>query len=296
MQECVFSWCDYSEPMRVRTLAILLLCLCVFARKFLAEAQRRDIAQEPTLMQRYERIRNSAASHGPGGLAVLDMAYKAMSDSRLAGLEDLWATALKEGRTLFRSDRLWKATGPGETGDMLGQTTIGPWQITIENAREYGSVYGVQSDWSTSKVAAFLEQHPELQAKIAHDFIEESYRNLGRRTPMAIQRYFWLDGYLQKKIGQGPWHASVLAKPGAMENTGFYAKQLLLGSRFNPQGLLYWLYISEDKAGIQETLRTWFDAGYPVTESDLAHCSCDPKFQEFLKQSGWLSRQTSGEK
>ena len=80
-----------------------------------------------------------------------------------------------------------------------------------------------------------------------------------------------------------------------MRETGFYAKQLLLGSRFNPEGLLYWLYVSGDLQAIRQTLQTWSDAGYPVSESDLAHCSCDPHFQAFLKETGLLLQKSAGE-
>ena len=234
---------------------------------------------------RLQRIKTHSTFHGSGGLSVLKEAYDALRGSphELVGLEDLWATALKEGRTLFRNPRLWRSTRPVQTGDMLGQTTIGPWQITVANARQYGARHGLAADATDSEVVVFLESQPRLQARMAADFIEASYKDHGRRAPLAIQRYFWLEAFLQKKIGQGPWQAGVLAKPSAkMAQTGFYAKQLLLGSRFNPEGLLYWLYRSGDEPAVRDTLRLWTVKGYPITLDDLSLCSCPHEFREWL--------------
>lgn len=243
-------------------------------------------AAEPSLQQRFELMAARSQSHGSGGLSVLNEAYKALREGsyRQAGLEDLWATALKEGRTLFAGKRLWAATSPAETGDMLGQATVGPWQITVANAREYGAMHGVEKNWSDRQVIARLESQPSLQARITADFIEESYKQYGRRTPMAMQRYFWLDGFLEKRIGQGPWYASVLAgSPAEMAATGFYAKQLLLGSRFNPEGLLYWLYRTGDEQAVRAALRAWKENGYEIVPGDTDHCGCDPDFGRWLQ-------------
>src|SRR5205085_1833699 len=141
------------------------------------------------------------------------------ADHPLVGIEDLWATALKEGKNRFNQRNMWGATGPAQTGDMLGQTTIGPWQITIENARELGATYGVSSNFSSADLISFLENRPKLQARIAADFLQESYTQYGKRSPWAMQRYFWLEAFREKKIGQGHWYDSVLAKnPKDMRN------------------------------------------------------------------------------
>lgn len=168
---------------------------------------------------------------------------------------------------------------------MLGQTTIGPWQITLANARDYGPRCGVQPEWEDRALISYLQSHPVIQACLAAEFIEASYRDLGRRSPLAIQRYFWLDGYLQKKIGLGPWYCSVLAKDQQhMSQTGFYAKQLLLGSRYNPEGLLYWLYRTGDEPAVRETLRLWEEKGHPIRIDDLNHCACNNEFRLWLKR------------
>lgn len=245
-----------------------------------------SIAASPDLQTRYDRIRRFSSAHGTGGLAVLSQAYDVLQlgDYKLVGLEDLWATALKEGRPLFASNHLWGATTATQTGDMLGQTTIGPWQITIANTKELGAGYGIQPDWNDAQIISFLKLRPRLQARLAADFIEKSYGELGLRAPQAIQRYFWLDGFQQKKIGQGPWYASVLAKnPGEMPQTGFYAKQLLLGSRFNPEGLLYWLYRSGDEDSVRSALKVWRESGFEITIEDLEHCACDQTFRDWLR-------------
>jgi hypothetical protein len=257
--------------------ALFLVAICLLPQFI--------FAADPLLEQRMQRIEAHSADYGNGGLSVLKSAYEALSQGQyeLVSLEDLWATALKEGKTLFSGKKLWSATLPAQTGDMLGQTTIGPWQITIANAREFGAAHGVVKTWSDGQVLSFLELKPVIQAQIGADFMEASYRKYGRRAPSAIQSYFWLDAFVQKKIGQGPWYASVLAKaPGQMAQTGFYAKQLLLGSRFNPEGLLYWLYRAGDETAVRETLALWNQKGYPITTEDLEHCSCDPAFRDWL--------------
>jgi len=233
------------------------------------------------------RIKAASTRYGNGGLSVLNQACEAISGEpyHLVGIEDLWATALKEGRTLFDSKKLWGPTGPAQTKDMLGQTTIGPWQITLANAREYGAPYGIHNEWTDSQLISFVQGQPGTQARLAADFIEDSYRDYGLRSPLAVQRYFWLDGFLQKKIGQGPWYNSVLAlHPNEMSQTGFYAKQLLLGSRYNPDGLLYWLWISGDEEAIRATLDRWKRDGHPITPTDLKYCGCEPAFGSFLKK------------
>lgn len=204
-------------------------------------------------------------------MEVLRFAYEALQNGnyRHVGIEDLWTTALQEGKNLFGSGKLWSVTGPAVTGDMLGQTTIGPWQITLQKLNHY----------KTDDVT------PELQARIAADLIEESYERLGKRTPLAIQSYFWLEAFEQKKIGQGPWYNSVLAKsPAGMKNTGFYAKQIILGSRFNSRGLLYWMYVTGDEDAIRDVLQTWSQNGYLIRTEDLQHCACDSQFQNYLRR------------
>ena len=238
-----------------------------------------------TLQARLEKIQAASSGYGPGGSAVLQAAYEALSEGNytLVGIEDLWAVALKEGKNRFDSPRLWSATTPQQTGDMLGQTTIGPWQITLQNARQRGIYYDISSDWDDTARIAFLETRPRIQAHLAADILEAAYQTYGKRSPYALQSYFWLEGFLQKKIGQGRWYDSVLAlDPTAMRNTGFYAKQLLLGSRFNPHGLLYWLYITQDESAIRETLSAWSQNGSEIVPEDLTHCSCSGAFQEYL--------------
>lgn len=257
---------------------LLIIVLSSFAYEVCGE--------EISLQQRYDKIKAASVIYGTGGRTVLDTAFAALKGKTTSqvSLEDLWSVALKEGKNLFNRSFLWSSTSPMETGDMLGQTTIGPWQITIETARKYGAPRGVLAEWNDLRLIPFLERNPRIQASIAAALLEDSYRKHGRRTPHALQNYFWLEGFLSQKIGQGKWFDNVLArKPAGRHQTGFYAKQLLLGSRFNPQGLLYWLYVTGDYAAIRETLKTWELTGYPIFRTDLTHCACDPKFQAFLK-------------
>ena len=72
------------------------------------------------------------------------------------------------------------------------------------------------------------------------DYIQLSYETFGKRTPYAIQRYFWLEPFVKGELGQAEdWTRSVVAKPPpggtwqdltpAMKaDTGFYAKHLHL--------------------------------------------------------------------
>jgi hypothetical protein len=185
------------------------------------------------------------------------------------GLEDLWTECIQEGAGLFNDpDRRWGKTTAEETKDMIGQTTIGPWQITVTNVKtKYGLPYGVRPDWSDEKVYTYCRDHPDIQAKMIADYVQEAYTKYGRRGPYGIQRYFWLEAYVRGWIGQGRWDLSVLPTPPdgdwrrltpAMKaNTGFYAKQVLVGWRGNPRGLLYWLWATNDLDAVREVLRTW---------------------------------------
>lgn len=229
------------------------------------------------LDRRYERLVPHIGPFGEGGKIVLDVAYHALREGKaegkwsLVGLEDLWAECIKEGRGLFNDPaRRWGKTTAEETKDLIGQTTIGPWQITVTNVKTiYGIPYGISPEWSDAEVYAFCRDHPEVQAKMISDYIQGSYSKYGRRSPHAIQYYFWLEAYVKGWIGQGAWDKSVLAEPPDGDwrkltpemkaDTGFYAKQLLLGSRGNPYGLLYWLCITGDEPAILDTLRVWRD-------------------------------------
>ena len=229
------------------------------------------------LDRRYEAIRATGDAYGPGGRIVLDTAYRVLREGRargqwpLVGLEDLWDEAIQEGAGLFNQpDRRWGKTTAAETKDMIGQTTIGPWQITVTNVKaKYGLPYGVQPEWPDAQVYAYCRDNPDIQAKMIADYIQEAGTNYGRRGPYAIQRYFWLEGYTRGWIGQGAWDKSVLPEPPGGDwtkltpemkaDTGFYAKQILVGWRGNPRGLLYWLWVTGDTGGIRAALRTWRD-------------------------------------
>lgn len=229
------------------------------------------------LQTRFERMLDRSRDTGDGGREILETGYHILAAGKQmkrwpdVGLEDLWAHALKEGRTMFDDPNVrWGKTGPKETADMLGQTTIGPWQMTLRNVqKEYGPQYGVRAEWTPGEVFAFCQKHPEIQAGMICDYIQISYSTYGIRSPYAIQRYFWLAAFVIGEIGQGAWDASVLPKPpdgdwtkltAAMKrDTGFYAKQILLGTEYNKRGLLYWLWVNDDLDGIKNTLQTWAD-------------------------------------
>lgn len=249
----------------------------------------------PDLQARYERIDARARDFGDGGREVLETAYHALAAGEAVGrwpdvgLEDLWAHAIQEGRSLFARppDRRWGATGPAETRDMIGQTTVGPWQITVDNARgPLGEAYGLRADLPPAEVAAALRERPSTQAALACDLVQRAYVTLGRRGPYAIQSYFWLSAFVKGEIGQGPWDAPVL--PGAppaggdrhdptaeqKRQTGFYAKQVVLGSPHNPYGLIWWLWVTRDDDAIVALLRRWREE--PERSWNDARSSADP--------------------
>jgi len=241
------------------------------------EAQRPESPELLDLDRRYEAILAASAPFGEGGREVLEVAYRVLREGRaegrwpLVGLEDLWAEAIKEGTVLFnRPERRWGLTTADETADMLGQNTIGPWQITVRNVRYiYGRPYGIEPDWPDVKVYTFCRDNPDIQARMIADYIQEAYEKYGRRSPYGIQCYFSLRAFVRGTIGMGRWDQSVLpAAPGGnpalispqdKANTGFYAKQLLLGTRTQPHGLLYWLWVTGDLDAIREVLRVWRD-------------------------------------
>ncbi|MCP4594598.1 MAG: hypothetical protein GY842_28030 [bacterium] len=231
----------------------------------------------PTLDQRHTAILAHSKPYRDGGRTVLEVAHRVLREGQAhgkwsaVGLEDLWVEAIQEGASLFNDpQRCWGRTTAVETKDMLGQTTIGPWQITITNVKTvYGLPYGVQSDWPNDRVYAFCRAHPEIQAGMIADYVQEAYTRYGRRGPYGIQRYFWLEAYVRGWIGQGTWDESVLPTPPDGDwckltpemkaDTGFYAKQVLLGWRGNPRGLLYWLWVTGDEDAIRDALRAWRD-------------------------------------
>ncbi|WP_428389440.1 hypothetical protein [Mucisphaera sp.] len=272
------------------TLLALLVTLTLFACA--ATPQPQDTS--PTLDQRHQRIRAFILNHPdlyhPGGLQVLDTAHAALQQKHangqasLVGLEDLWAHSLQEALTLFKQpNRLWGKTTAEETADMIGQTTIGPWQITVTNIRQiYGPPYGVDPDWTNAQIYAFCRDRPEVQAHMIIDYIQRSYEQFGQRSPYAIQRYFWLEPFVRGELGQASdWTTSVVAKPPpgqtwqdltpAMKaDTGFYAKQILMGAPYTDTGLLFWLHVSGDTHAITQTLRTWRDQPRIVANDDAS--------------------------
>jgi len=200
--------------------------------------------------RRYQKILERSGAYGEGGRLVLTVARDALLRGKAegkwpdVGLEDLWAHAIKEGRGLFNDPaRRWGKTGPEETKDLIGP--------------------------SDAEVYTFCRDHPEVQASMICDYIQLSYTDYGRRGPYAIQRYFWLEGFVRGWIGQGSWEKSVLATPPAGDwrkltpemkaDTGFYAKQLFCGHPHNTHGMLYWLWVTGDTEAILDALRRWRD-------------------------------------
>jgi hypothetical protein len=220
-----------------------------------------------------------------------------------------------EGRSLFnRPDRLWGVTPPAETLDMVGQTTIGPWQMTDWNMREhYGAPYGIRRDWSLAELVAYCLEHPGVQARMIADYMQAAYSRWGRRSPHGIQHYFWLEAFLKGEIGQGAWDAPVLVlpdaagrwdvTPDAMRRTGFYAKQVVMGHGHNPHGLLFWLWTAGDEPGIRAVLVAWRDqrrwawdettkapvetadpGGFAIRPEDVRQCPCHPEFRDAVRR------------
>lgn len=264
------------------------------------------------LDRRYERISAAATAYGRGGREVLDVAYRVLRAGQAAGkwrhvgLEDLWTEALQEGASLFEDPaRRWGRTTAAETKDMLGQTTIGPWQITIDNVRNtYGRPYGVEASWSDREIYEFCRERPHVQAAMICDYIEEAYTKYGRRGPYGIQRYFWLEGFVRGWIGQGRWDKSVLPTPPDGDwrkltpemkaDTGFYAKQVVCGWPGSGERLLYWLCVTGDDEGIRELLRAWRDQrrmvwddarGEPVLTDDPGGFAIRPDDLGYLASS-----------
>ncbi|MBN1513330.1 MAG: hypothetical protein JXB13_15040 [Phycisphaerae bacterium] len=282
------------------------------------------------LDRRYAAMAAQCEPYGDGGRLVLQTAYRVLREGYAkghwpaVGLEDLFAEAVQEGAGLFNDpDRRWGRTTAVETKDMLGQTTIGPWQITIDNVRHiYGRPYGITPDWPEEKVYTYCRDHPDVQARMIADYIQEAYTKYGRRGPYGIQRYFWLEAYVRGRIGQGRWDEPVLPTPPDGDwtkltpemkaDTGFYAKQILLGWRGNPRGLLYWLCVTGDEDAIRAALRTWRDqrrmewdettgdavltnqpGGFAVRPEDLRHMERFPECHAMVTR---LAREVLAEK
>lgn len=268
--------------MQSKRLPLILLLMTLFTPNTQAADQ---------LEEKYNRIHTfiDEEMYGPGGPVVLKVAYEALREKHaageapLVGLEDVWSHSLQEGLALFnKPDQLWGRTTAKQTADMIGQTTIGPWQMTLWNIRDnYGPRYGIDPAWANAELYAFCREHPDIQAKMIIDYIQLSYETFGQRTPYAIQRYFWLEPFVKGELGQAEdWTKSVVAKPppgGSWQDltpamkadTGFYAKQILMGAPYTKSGLLFWLHVTEDADGARDVLRTWRDQKKIVVADDI---------------------------
>lgn len=270
----------------------------------------------------YEVLSKSIDEYGPGGKDVLKTAYEGLLEHHTEGkapsveLVDLWTESLQEGSILFdKPDKLWGVTPAEETLDLIGQTTIGPWQITDWNIRDtFGVPYGVQKDWNLKRIVRFCQSNPLVQAKMAADYVQNADNLYGRRTPYAIQSYFWLEAYLKEEIGLSQWDLPVLVQPDPetkklevtpekMKRTGFYGKQIVMGHSIQKHGLLYWLWVLQDEEGIKDVLRTWREqkkwrwdvqakkavpteepGKFEIKEYDVRYCACHPDYVSRLKE------------
>lgn len=244
------------------------------------------------LQRRFELILAQSRNFGDGGREVLETAYHTLAGGQNilrwpdVGIEDLWTHAIKEGGILFnKPDARWAKTGPAETKDMIGQTTIGPWQITVQNVKnKFGQPYGVGPDWPDGDVFTFCKSRPAMQAGMISDYIQEAYAQYGRRSPYAIQKYFWLEAFVKNEISQSAWDKSVLPNPPDGDwrkltpemkaDTGFYAKQIVCGTKENPLGLIWWLWVTGSTEEIRAVLQTW--QKQPVRRWDVASASAPP--------------------
>lgn len=245
-----------------------------------AAAQDTENPRIRELDAKYERIKAHPCWKAEGAQEVLKVAWETLREGyrrgewSLVGLEDLVVESLQEGRGLFENPKKrWGPTSAEETKDYLGQTTIGPWQITTTNIRKrFGLKYGVKEEWSDAEVAVWCARRPGIQAAMISDYIQDAYERYGRRGPYAIQSYFWLEGYCTGKIGGGAWDESVLKRP--MQESGFYAKQIVCGHRHQPYGLLYWLAYTGATEEVKELLRRWKEEHrrqWVVDDRDLPH-------------------------
>lgn len=274
--------------MSIRAMTVSVICALLLTACAVKPTPPGIDAALADLDARYERMRAYIGEdmYAPGGLEVLATAHQALREKWMQGeglevdIEDLWTHALQEGQVLFsQPDRLWGITTASETHDMIGQSTVGPWQMTTWNVRDnYGPRYGAQGDWTDAETHGWCAAHPDLQAKMIIDYIALSYELFGRRSPYAIQRYFWLEPFVRGAMGQAEdWTKSPVAvppegmtwedlTPEMMADTGFYAKQILLGARYNHRGLLFWLVVSGNEEGARDLLRTWRDQRRIVIE------------------------------
>jgi hypothetical protein len=119
---------------------------------------------------------------------------------------------------------------------------------------------------------------------------------------------------LKGDIGLSAWDLPVLVQPDPvtkkwevtpekMKKTGFYGKQIVLGHPFQIHGLLYWLWLLKDEAGIKDFLKTWREqkkwvwdvkankavptgepGGFEIKAEDVKYCSCHPAYTKRLKE------------
>ncbi len=158
---------------------------------------------------------------------------------------------------------------------------------------KYGSDCGFKADWSSVEMGNYLQDHPESEAMLAAEKLQDLYSTFGKRSPYALQGYkFKLRPFLNGETAQGAWDdVAVTNKETRKTNfTGFYAKQLLLGRpdqlfgtaarmgmgkgnrsqeyEIVQPGILYWLWVSDDKEGIKDALAVWRNQAKWVWNND----------------------------
>ena len=269
----------FKIPRNLFLFSVILLCVaslligCATLKTLTPNERIQELERKAKVM------RPKVEAYGSGGIEVFNAAVEGLKAGyaegkySLVSIEDLWTETLQEGAVLFnKPDRLWGATPANETGDMLGQTTIGPWQITVWNVQDtYGPPYGLPPKITPREVVEWCKARPAIQARMIADYIQNAYTTYGRRGPYAIQSYFWLEPFAKDEIGQSKeWWKSPVAKPPKggtwkdltpemKKDTGFYGKQIICGCTHQIRGLLYWLAITDDIKAMDDLLRVWRD-------------------------------------
>ncbi len=195
----------------------------------------------------------------------------------LVELTDLWAVVSQEGTYVTAGNILnyWGMNyGDGtlrameETRD---DTFIGPWRLDTKDILKYGPDCGATG--TLDQIIQSFADNSKLEVMIVASKLQDLYAQFGKRSPYALQSYFNLEAYLKGEIGQGKWDDYILVKyppvtPEKLKATGFYGKQLLMGSNTDPSyhyiaklecpyGMMYWIWVSRDYDGIKQTLLTW---------------------------------------
>ncbi len=195
-------------------------------------------------------------------------------DACQEGLKKLYA----QGKApLVELADLWAMQWPQKHLLLSHHKTENGWELGIDKdiLIKYGPDCGITDDPTKVNIVDFVQDHPEAEAMMAAERLQELFVQFGRRSPYAYQGFEEdLKPFLNGVVGQEAWGARprLSMEEDNPKKTDFAGKYVVLGLKglifgggefatyeINRPGLLYWLWLCEDTDGIKNCLIVWRD-------------------------------------